>query len=479
MILPSIYSTQTSRQERLNYLAHAIEKGQGRTLAFQSLDKKDRITFLALCKIRGSTVNWSKIGNQTLQNAVRRLFHGPKLSNLLQLPSKDMTQAHLLPFLTGMDLANLQSTYKAAPELGNASLIIKNYDLAPLIARYCHQDCEVLSEGGKIQALHQLMSMVQELRGLEQLKVLSYQSVGKFLELIEARNLLRIAVRMNMECLSIGLEKDTLQIAEDSVITLQRAEKVRTCLREHHVIVLERIYEDLRGCNLTLLPPEIGQFGALKALELDYNYLMSLPKEIGQLKALETILVSSNRLTSLPKEIGQLKALIELKLGNNRLTSLPKEIGQLKALTELTLENNRLTSLPKEIVLLQVFEFFSIERNGLLDLPAQLSRFSNQLQNQDRTLQMKAILSQLRECLKGKHDCKAILALLNTMEKLQEKELCSKLRACIREVCKKERYLKKKFKNSRFYRKAFIYRIIDPKYKIAALNLFEKMLNKV
>ncbi len=543
MNLTSIYSTQTSRQERLNYFAYAIEKGHGRKLAFLSLDKKDRITLLALCKFKGSTVCWKKIGNQTLQSAVQHLLHGPKLPNLLQVPPQEMTKTHITPFLTLKDLANLQSTHKAAPELSNASSIIKNYNPAPHIARYCHQDCELLSESGKIKALHQLMSMVQELSKLEKLELPTYRSAGKFFELVEARNLLRMARRMHSKHPLEGLEGEQLQIAEDSASTLQRAEKIREWVGQHQADL--RAYNELilSSSGLTLLPPEIGQLTALKELRLIFNHLTSLPKEIGQLGALTALELGSNRLTSmpkeigqlgalnelslhsnrlnnlpkeigqlrvltklrlnhnhltslpkeigqlgalkvvwlhnnrfisLPKEIGQLGALTELELGRNSLTSLPKEIGQLLAVTCLGLTHNRLTSLPKEIGNLQALIAFYTKGNGLICLPAKLSRFK--LQKQDQTLQMKTILSQLKECLKGKHDCRTILALLDTMEKFQGKEMRSKLHACIYEVCKNKRSLHKKLKSSQFGRKALVDPTIDRRFKIAALERFANML---
>ncbi len=398
----SIYSIQSSRHEQLTYFSHTIDKGQGRTLAFQSLDKRDRIAFLALCKISASTINWDKIGKQKLKGSVRQLLKMPteqlpplklavkkpssnllrlpplKLavkkpsSNLLRLPPQDMTKTHLMPFLTIEDLANLQSTHKAAPELGGATSIIKNYGLAPLIARYCHQDCEILSEGGKIQALHQLMSMVQELSELEQLELPSYQSVGQFFELIEARNLLRMADGMHQEHPLAGLENDQLQIAEDSASTLQRAETVRAWLREHQASLQAFDGLNLLYSDLTLLPSEIGQLRALTELQLDNNRLTSLPKEIGQLGALTELRVSGNRLTSLPKEIGLLGALTELRVSGNRLTSLPKEIGLLGALRGLSLDQNRLTSLPKEIGQLGALTSLYLGGNRLTSLPKEI-----------------------------------------------------------------------------------------------------------
>ncbi len=525
MNLISIYTTQTSRQERLNYLAYSIKKRRGRSLAFQSLDKKDQITFLVQCKIKESIANWNKIGKQTLKNAVQQLLHAPKLPNLLQLPPLAMTKAHITPFLTGKNLANLRSTHKTAAEFIDASLIIKNYDLAPLIARYCHQDWETLSEDGKIKALHQLMSMVQELSKLERIELPSYRSIGQFFELIEAKNLLRMAARMHGVHPLAGLKNKHLQIAKDSTSTLQRAEKVRASFGQHPADLQAFVKLNLSNYNLSFLPTEIGQLGALTnlllhnnhlpslpkeidrlknltALRLDHNRLTSLPKEIGQLRALCMLWLDYNRLTTLPKEIGQIGALIHLVLANNRLTNLPKEISQLRALIYLGVENNRLTSLPKGIGQLEALRGLGLRNNqlttllkeigelknlrclqakgnGLVYLPARLERFSDQLKEQNQILQTKSVLTQLRGCLKGKHDCRVILTLLDTIEKLQGKEMRSKLHACLYEVCKKEKSLRKKLQSLQFGRKAFVDPEIDPKFKLAALKRFEKMLHRV
>ncbi len=661
MTLHSIYTTQTSRHERLTYFSHAIEKETGRSLAFQSLDKKDRIAFLALCNISSSTINWNKIGKQKLGNTVRHLLDGPKLPNPLQLPSQDVTKAHLSPFLTGEDLANLQSTYKAASKLGSATSIIRTYGLAPFIARYFYRYCDTLTEDEKIRVLHQLMAFAKDLSELEHLEAPNYQSAAKFFELVEARNLLRLAHSMHNTLPLVGLQGAPLEIAEDSEGTLQRAEKIREWFRQHQsdLKAFNRLF--LREYRLTLLPPEIGQLtsmedlalfanrltclpkeigqlgaltglgldqnrltrlpkemgrlGALTGLGLYHNDLTRLPKEIGQLKALTVLGVSYNRLINLPKEIGQLGALIKLDLGhnnlarlskmitqlgtlqylrlnNNRLTHLPKEIGRLRALKYLNLEDNRLKSLPKEIGQLRALlmlslisnrltslpkeigqlraltgfylrnnhltripkeigqlramtslalmenrlrhlpkeigqlkalaflglsdnllagvpkeigqlkvlkhlllannclanlpkeigqlralqEYFTISENGLIDLPAGLERYTSQLPQQNKALQMKTILGRLRRYLKGKHDCKDIAMLLNRMEKIQGKEMRSKLHACIHNVCKKEKALHKKMKSPHFGRKAFLDPSIDPKFKLAALERFEHNL---
>ena len=87
---------------------------------------------------------------------------------------------------------------------------------------------------------------------------------------------------------------------------------------------------DLRGNQLSSLPPEIGQLQHIEELSLQDNDLKTLPPEIGRLRKLRALALWGNQLTSLPAEIGQLQSLQHLGLNNNDLTSLPAEIAQLK-----------------------------------------------------------------------------------------------------------------------------------------------------
>ncbi len=106
---------------------------------------------------------------------------------------------------------------------------------------------------------------------------------------------------------------------------------------------------DLKGKQLTALPPEIGQLTHLTKLNLSNNQLITLPKEISQLSNLTELDLWGNQLRVLPAEIDNLTNLIELNLGGNQLTMLPKEIGQLSNLKKLELYNNQLTELSAEI----------------------------------------------------------------------------------------------------------------------------------
>src|ERR1700720_45859 len=281
MALTGFHSTPAARIERLNYFASAIESGQGRSLAFQTLDKEDRRAFRALCQISAATA-WNTIGKAKLTKCVQRLIHG---ENHLRTVPVEVIKNHLGSFLTGQELANLQSTSKDAFRAGNTSYIIKTYGLSPLIARYCYRYCDTLTEGEKIQALDQLMSFARELSALENLEPPTYASALKFFQLVEARNLLRMlnGLRQEIPILN-GLGNTQLQEGEDAETTIQRAEGIRKDLTEYQAALATNIGGvNLSDCGLTVLPSEIGQLKALEYLDLDNNKLKVLPKEIGQL----------------------------------------------------------------------------------------------------------------------------------------------------------------------------------------------------
>jgi hypothetical protein len=133
---------------------------------------------------------------------------------------------------------------------------------------------------------------------------------------------------------------------------------------------------DLRGKQLSALPPEIGQLTALESLDLGKNQLTALPPEIGRLAALHSLDVSENRLKTLPPELGQLTALRDLSLRGNRLGRLPSVICQLTALQILDLSANRLDVLPPEIGQLTALQRLNLAANQLKMLPPEIVRLT-------------------------------------------------------------------------------------------------------
>ena len=90
--------------------------------------------------------------------------------------------------------------------------------------------------------------------------------------------------------------------------------------------------------------PEIGEFHAVKAIDLSNNQLTgAIPPELGNLYSAPVLIdFSDNQLTgTIPPELGNLGYLAYLELENNQLTGeLPSELTQLGILHKLYFQNN-------------------------------------------------------------------------------------------------------------------------------------------
>jgi len=148
---------------------------------------------------------------------------------------------------------------------------------------------------------------------------------------------------------------------------------------------------NLRGNELTTLPPEISSLVALQTLDLRDNLLEALPSTIGALTDLQELCLGSNMLTTLPPQIGLLSALKSLLLGSrprdvelqngfalrtdedlNSIVTLPPEIALLKALETLDFSSNDLATLPTIIGSLTALQSLDLSRNKLTTLPPEI-----------------------------------------------------------------------------------------------------------
>ena len=151
-----------------------------------------------------------------------------------------------------------------------------------------------------------------------------------------------------MGALKVGEYADMETALEDSlnVIALNLSWDYHYCRDKKKYSALPASIKHLRNlkylnidfCDLTELPPEIGDLTNLEEISIRRNYLSKLPAEIGKLKKLKYLDLVLNQLNTLPKEIGALTSLETLILGHNPLTGLPNEISHLPNLRFLKLQ---------------------------------------------------------------------------------------------------------------------------------------------
>lgn len=134
---------------------------------------------------------------------------------------------------------------------------------------------------------------------------------------------------------------------------------------------------NLRGEDLTALPPEIAQLSSLQSLDLGSNQLMAMPSEIGQLTNLQSLDLSRNQLSTIPPVIGRLSSLQRLYLSHNQLTIIPSEIGQLFSLQQFYLGHNQLAVVPPEIGLMSSLQELYLFDNQITTIPPEIGRLSS------------------------------------------------------------------------------------------------------
>jgi len=130
---------------------------------------------------------------------------------------------------------------------------------------------------------------------------------------------------------------------------------------------------DLRGNQLTSLPPELGDCAALEALFLGDNQLEGLPETLGGAAALRLLSAPRNAIVELPTGLAGCAALRVLDLCENKLTVVPGEVLEpLRELRELLLSGNALVMLPEQVGACSALEVLAVANNQLSELPAAL-----------------------------------------------------------------------------------------------------------
>ena len=155
-----------------------------------------------------------------------------------------------------------------------------------------------------------------------------------------------------------------------------------------HGVTTENIHDrvtevDLIENNLAgVIPPEIGNLGAIEVLRLSNNQLTGeIPSETSNLSALQVLELGWNQLSGeIPHNIGNLGRLENLDLAINQLSGeVPPEIGNLERLEVLRLSSNELSGeIPPEIGNLKALEILGLYRNMLSgEIPSEIGNLES------------------------------------------------------------------------------------------------------
>ncbi|MHA2367031.1 MAG: leucine-rich repeat domain-containing protein, partial [Candidatus Hodarchaeales archaeon] len=125
----------------------------------------------------------------------------------------------------------------------------------------------------------------------------------------------------------------------------------------------------INSAEITELPENIGNLGALEHLELINNKITELPESIGNLSLLTKLYLSINQLNELPESFSNLQSLTSILLNKNQFRKIPDSIFEIGSLEWINLGNNSINELPEKISNLERLEDLFLYENDLLSLP--------------------------------------------------------------------------------------------------------------
>lgn len=131
---------------------------------------------------------------------------------------------------------------------------------------------------------------------------------------------------------------------------------------------------DLRGCQLTELPPEVLSLAeTLEVLDVSNNHLTTLPQGLVGLTRLHTLFASNNRFTALPAVVGQLPVLDTMGFKANQIAEVPAA-ALAPSLRWLILTDNQIGVLPETLAACTRLQKLMLAGNRLLELPRGMGR---------------------------------------------------------------------------------------------------------
>eukprot|EP01122_Echinamoeba_exundans_P011738 TRINITY_DN4776_c0_g1_i1.p1 TRINITY_DN4776_c0_g1~~TRINITY_DN4776_c0_g1_i1.p1 ORF type:complete len:355 (-),score=57.65 TRINITY_DN4776_c0_g1_i1:69-1133(-) len=139
-------------------------------------------------------------------------------------------------------------------------------------------------------------------------------------------------------------------------------------LKRDAVKSLRRI--DLVRCQLTELPPILGDLPFLEVLRFADNRIRALPEELFNCVTLQALNFNANQVTVVQENISRLTNLTELQFSNNEVRTLPRGIESLRKLKSLNIDKNHI-------------DFSSLSESQMLLLTAVAGQYYNQRSPQE------------------------------------------------------------------------------------------------
>ena len=158
------------------------------------------------------------------------------------------------------------------------------------------------------------------------------------------RNVLSFPVIRSEKDFSID-ESDYLAI-RDVVMVNGRYDEFTINRQTREMVTIREEDEERRVAELKILygvdmlPPSITRLQRLVTLDLRGSDITSIPPFIGRLRNLRELICTKSMLNP-PNEIGDLVRLKKFDLSDSKITSLPASIGRLQNLEEFNLSNTR------------------------------------------------------------------------------------------------------------------------------------------
>lgn len=135
---------------------------------------------------------------------------------------------------------------------------------------------------------------------------------------------------------------------------------------------------NLYNNQITSIPEEVGNLIQLASLEIGNNQLKVLPDGLALNLNLQYLEASNNQIAFIPSNFGQSQLLATLNLSNNQIKTIPEQIGNCPDLYEINLSNNKIESIPASFANIRDAATVNLENNEIQgSIPEKIMRMQS------------------------------------------------------------------------------------------------------